>query len=71
VIAFASTYEESNCEMDNDCLFAFVDDSTLPEVTAPATANFNSGTGAYEITVTGTGFTDAASDIDFLLAGEA
>ena len=69
VIAFASTYEEANCEVSGDgCMFTFVDDSTLPVVTANATASFNHGTSAYEITITGTGFTDAASDIDFFLA---
>lgn len=41
VILFAATYEESNCEMDNNCLFTFVDASTLPEVTAPASAQFD------------------------------
>ena len=50
-------------------MFTFVDDSTLPVVTHNATASFNTATSNYELTITGTGFTDAASDIDFFLAG--
>ena len=69
LIAFASTYEEANCEVISGCMFTFVDDSTLPVVTHNATASFNTATSNYELTITGTGFTDAASDIDFFLAG--
>ena len=49
-------------------MFEFVADSTLPVVTEAATASFNVATSNYEITITGTGFTDAASDIEFFLA---
>lgn len=41
VIAFAATYEESNCEMADDCLFTFLAADTLPEVTGPASAVFD------------------------------
>lgn len=50
-------------------MFTFVDDSTLPVLTSNAVASFNTGTSNYELTITGTGFTDAASDIDFFLSG--
>ena len=33
VIAFAATYEESNCEMDNNCRYTFVAGDTLPVIT--------------------------------------
>jgi hypothetical protein len=71
VILFASTYEESNCEMSNNCLFTFQAADTLPEVTAPASAVFDSVSGEYTIVITGTGFTDAAADIDFMLGDAA
>jgi hypothetical protein len=71
VILFASTYEESNCEMSNNCLFTFQAADTLPEVTAPASAVFDQALGEYTIVITGTGFTDAASDIDFMLGDAA
>lgn len=67
VIAFASAYEESNCEMQNNCLFEFLDATSLPEVTGPASAVFDSVSGEYTIVIPGTGFTDTASDIDFYL----
>ena len=70
-ILFASTYEESNCEMDNDCKFLFLEADSLPEVTAPATTAFDSTTGEYTIVITGTGFTDSPADIDFMLGGTA
>ena len=41
VIAFAATYEESNCEMADNCLFTFLSADTLPEVTEPASAVFD------------------------------
>ena len=71
VIAFASTYEESNCEMDNNCLFTFVSAEELPEVTGPAIATFDDSLGEYKITIEGTGFTDPVSDVEFFLDGEA
>ena len=76
VIAYAATYEESNCEMEDDegesdCLFTFLAADTLPVVTGPATAVFDSDTGEYTIIIAGTGFTDAAADIEFMLAGSA
>ena len=70
-ILFASTYEESNCEMDNDCKFLFLEADSLPEVTVPATTAFDSTTGEYTIVITGTGFTDSPADIDFMLGGTA
>jgi hypothetical protein len=60
VIAYASTYEEANCFMDNDCLFTFLEASLLPEVTAPAVAQFDQASGEYQIVITGTGITDTA-----------
>ena len=69
VIAFASTYEESNCEMDNNCLFTFLEASELPEVTGPAIATFDSSLGEYTISISGVGFTDTSSDVEFHLAG--
>ena len=41
VIAFASTYEEANCEMDNECKFTFLAADTLPEILGPASAVFD------------------------------
>ena len=69
MLAFASTYEESNCEMSNGCKFTFLASDSLPEVTGPASASFDQTTGEYKIEITGSGFIDSASDIDFLLAG--
>ena len=66
-ILFASTYTESNCEMDNECLFTFLPADALPEVTAPASAVFDQASGEYNIVVAGTGFTDTVADIDFML----
>jgi hypothetical protein len=76
VIAFAATYEESNCEMVDtdgafDCFFTFLPAIDLPEVTGPPSAVFDTVSGEYTILITGTGFTDAAGDIDFELAGTA
>lgn len=67
VIAFASAYEESNCEMQNNCLFEFLDTTALPEVTGPASAVFDSVSGEYTIVIPGSGFTDTAADIEFYL----
>lgn len=69
VIAFAATYEESNCMLANNCLFTFLAAADLPEVTG-FTVEFDASTYDYQITVSGTGFTDAANQIDFMLAGE-
>ena len=41
MIAFASTFEESNCEMDNDCKFTFIAASELPSITGVATTEFD------------------------------
>ena len=57
--------------MANDCLFTFLDAASLPEVTAPPTAVFDPVTGEYTIVIEGTGFTDAPSDIEFELDGQA
>ena len=70
VIAYAATYEESNCEMtDNICRFTFLSDDYLPEVTGPASAVFDESSGEYTIIITGSGFNDAASEIEFMLSG--
>jgi hypothetical protein len=76
VTAFASTYEESNCEMvdnsgDFDCYFNFIASEDLPEVTGPPSAVFDANTNEYTIVITGTGFTDTAAEIDFELGGVA
>lgn len=71
VIAFSSTYEEANCEMESNCLFTFVDAAELPEVIGSAAAVFDPATGEYTIVVSGSGFTDSASDIEFYLGGQA
>jgi hypothetical protein len=71
LITFSATYEEANCEVDNNCQFTFVEASALPEVTGPATANFDEGSGEYQIVITGTGFNDNAADIELFLAGKA
>lgn len=60
VIAFASTFEESNCYMDNDCLFTFLDAASLPEVTGPPVVSFDQTSGEYQIIISGVGFTDTA-----------
>ena len=60
LIAFSATYEEANCEVDNDCQFTFIAADDLPEITGPATANFDEVSGEYQIIITGTGFTDDA-----------
>jgi hypothetical protein len=76
VIAFASTYEESNCAIKNkagefDCYFNFIAAEDLPKVTGPPSAVFDANTNEYTITITGTGFDDIASKIDFELEGIA
>ena len=76
VIAFAATYEESNCEILDaddkfDCYFTFLAADTLPVVTGSASAVFDTDIGEYSIIITGTGFTDAAEDIEVMLAGTA
>lgn len=57
--------------MLNDCLFTFLAPDQLPQVSGPASAVFDSSSGEYSIVIAGSGFTDSASDIDFMLAGEA
>ena len=70
VIAYAATYEESNCEMtDNICQFVFLAADTLPVVSAPAEAVFDESSGEYTIVISGSGFTDAVSEVEFFLAG--
>ena len=71
VIMFASTYEESNCEMDNDCKFTFVAADQLPEVTGPPVAEFHSVSGKYRLVIPMTGNTDTDKDIEFMIAGKA
>ena len=57
--------------MDNGCQFTFIESDNLPEITGPATANFDEASGQYQIIITGTDFTDAASDIELFLSGKA
>ena len=57
--------------MDNGCQFTFLASNNLPEITGPATANFDEVSGQYQIIITGTDFTDAASDIELFLSGKA
>lgn len=71
VIAFAASYEESNCEMDNSCAFTFLDAASLPQVTGAASAVFDQATGEYTVVISGTGFTDTASDVELYLGGQA
>lgn len=71
LILFSATYEEGNCEMSNSCQFTFLDADALPEVTGPAVAEFDSASGEYTIKIAGSGITDAAEDIEFMLAGKA
>ena len=71
VILFASTYEESNCEMDNDCLFTMLPTDQLPQITGEATAAFDAVSGEWQITIPVADNTDDASDIDFMLSGES
>jgi hypothetical protein len=47
LIAFSATYEEANCEVDNNCQFTFLAATALPEITGPANANFDEVTGEY------------------------
>ena len=65
VIAFASTYEESNCEFDK-CLFTFTAADSLPEVTG-VTSEFDVATNDYKIKVAGTGINETKDQIDFKL----
>ena len=71
LIAYASTYEESDCEFeDNDtCMFTFIAASDLPEVTS-FNSVYDEATQKYQITVSGTGFTDTAEQVEFHLNGE-
>ena len=46
VIAYAATYEESNCELDNNCLYTFLSAASLPNVTG-FTSGFDVGTKEY------------------------
>lgn len=50
MIAFASTYEESNCEFE-DCLFTFIAASELPSVTGVAEAAFDEESEEYWICI--------------------
>ena len=65
VIAFAATYEESNCEFD-DCQFTFIASDQLPSVSSYS-ISYESSETAYVISIAGTEFTDAASDIQLFL----
>ena len=69
LIIFSGTYEEGNCEMNNACQFTFIEVDELPEVTGEAAAVFDSASGEYTIVIPVQGNTDAAEDIEFMLAG--
>jgi hypothetical protein len=68
VIAFDSTYEEANCEMNNMCKFEFLAADTLPEVTGPASVVFDEASQEYCIKIPTASVTDSASEIDFMIA---
>ena len=48
-------------------MFTFLAADTLPIVTGPANAAFDIDSGEYTIVITGTGFTDTAEEVDFML----
>jgi hypothetical protein len=65
VIAFASTFEEANCEFKN-CLFTFKPANELPTVTGFST-QYDIRTNEWTIVVTGTGFSDSKDKVEFFL----
>ena len=46
VVAFSATFEESNCQFTDNCLFEFIPAASLPEVLSYA-INFDSASSAY------------------------
>ena len=71
VVAFASTYEESNCAVAGGCQFTFA--APAPAVTAAAAAFYpeQGDNGEYHINIEGTGFPTETTGIEVELAGTA
>ena len=71
VVAFASTFEESNCAVAGGCQFTF--GAPTAAVTGAATAFYpaEGANGEYHILIDGTGFPTETTGIEVVLAGAA